>query len=331
VNAILRKVARAKGGRIDSWNHHLDAIPRSDGSGLKLFGLELPTSGLHRVSVACSISSQLVQRWENDFGDPTPIAMHTLCKAPTVIYVAHAQMPIDDLSLETHDSPNHRVFTGKRPELIELLGSRSDIWVQDSASSHVIDDLEFDVPQKLIIDLCAGQGTKTRQLRAKFPQAQIIAADINEDRLDTLKGVFEDDDHVHAMSVETLMNTELGKADFVLTDVPCSNSGVLARRREARYRPMKKQLARIIPIQHEIVRNAHSLLKPGGTLVYSTCSLETDENEDQAQWISSKLEMKLIDQTRIDPIGQPGVLPATYRDGSFSARFIKESLDPNNA
>ena len=265
VNAILRKVARAKGGRIESWNHHLDAIPRSDGTGLKLFGLELPTSGLHRVSVACSVSSQLVQRWENEFGDPTVPAMHTLCKAPTVIYVAHAKTPIDDLGLEPHDSPNHRIFNGKRAELVELLASRSDIWVQDSASSHVIDSLEFETPPALIIDLCAGQGTKTRQLRAKFPNAQIIAADVDETRLDTLKSVFVGDDQVHAMSVETLMKTELEKADFVLTDVPCSNSGVLARRREARYRPLKKQLARIIPIQHEIARNAYELLKPGGT------------------------------------------------------------------
>ena len=322
-NAILRKVARAKGGRIESWNHHLDAIPRSDGSGLKLFGLELPTSGLHRVSVACSISSQLVQRWENEYGDPTAPAMHTLSKAPTVIYTAFAKTPIDDLDLGEHDSPNHRIFSGKRAELIQLLADRPDLWVQDAASSHVIDDLEFETAPKLIIDLCAGQGTKTRQLRAKFPDAQIIAADVDEDRLNTLKSVFQGDDQVHAMPVDTLMNTELGQADFVLTDVPCTNSGVLARRREARYRPMKKQLARIVPIQHEIARNAHSLLKAGGTLLYSTCSLETEENEDQADWIISKLEMTKVNQRRVDPIGQPGEPSTNYRDGSFSARFTK--------
>ncbi|PCI11477.1 hypothetical protein COB72_00725 [bacterium] len=322
-NAILRKVARAKGGRIDSWNHHLDAIPRSDGTGLKLFGLELPTSGLHRVSVACSVSSQLVQRWENEYGDPTVPAMHTLCRAPTTMYVAHAQTPIDHLELGEHDSPNHRIFTGKRPELIELLASRSDIWVQDAASSHVIDDLKLDRSPELIIDLCAGKGTKTRQLRAKYPNAQIIAADVAETQLDALKAVFDGDDQVHAMSVETLMNTELGKADLVLADVPCTNSGVLARRREARYRPMKKQLARIIPIQHEIARNAHSLLKDGGSLVYSTCSLEAEENEDQATWIAEKLNMTMCTQRRVDPVGQPGEPSSSYCDGSFSVRLTK--------
>ncbi len=325
VNAILRKVARAKGGRIESWDHHLDAIPRSDGSGLKLFGLELPASGLHRVSIACSISSQLVQRWENQYQDPTTPAMHTLCRPPTTIYVAHAQTPIDDLELNPHDSPNHRIFAGKRAALIELLADRPDLWVQDAASSRVIDELELDHTPSLIVDLCAGQGTKTRQLRARFPDAQIIAAEIDETRLDTLKAVFQEDDQVHAMHVDTLMKTELGRADLVLTDVPCSNTGVLARRREARYRPMKAQLARLIPIQQSIVRNADALLKNGGTLVYSTCSLETEENEDQVKWISSKLGMTLRSQSRVIPAGLPGEPGAGYHDGAFSALLSKSS------
>lgn len=322
-NAILRKIARAKGGRIESWDHHLDAIPLSDGSGLKLIGLELPQSGLHRVSVACSLSSQLIQRWENDFQDPTLPSMHTLCKPPTVLYVAHAQAPIDDLELDPHESPRHRIFKGKRADLVELLGSRSDLWVQDSSSSHVVDDLDLDVPPELIVDLCAGQGTKTRQLRAKFTNSQIIAADVDETRMATLKSVFLHDDRVHVMPVETVMKTELGTADLVLTDVPCSNTGVLARRREARYRPMKKQLARLIPIQHQIAHNAFSLLKTGGTLVYSTCSLEPDENEDQADWIESKFGMTKLAQTRVNPAGQPGDPASLYRDGSFSAVFRK--------
>ncbi len=324
VNAILRKVARAKGGRIESWDHHLDAIPRSDGSGLKLLGLELPTTGLHRVSIACSISSQLVQRWENQYQDPTSHAMHTLCKAPTVIYVTHAQTPIDHLELLPHDSPNHRIFTGKRPHLVELLADRPDLWVQDAASSRVVDELELEHVPSLIIDLCAGQGTKTRQLRARFPDAQIIAAEIDETRLDTLKGIFSEDDQVHAMHIDTLMKTELGRADVVLTDVPCSNTGVLARRREARYRPMKAQLARLIPIQRSILRHAEALLKPRGILVYSTCSLEVEENEDQVKWISSKLGLTLQSQSRVTPSGQPGESGSGYYDGAFSAQLTKQ-------
>ncbi len=320
-NAILRKVARAKGNRTESWNHHIDSIPLSDGSSRQIFGVELPSSGLSRVSIACSVSTQIMQRWENQYGDPTPAALHTLSRAPTLIYVGNAQTPIDHLELEPHDSPNHRVYKGKRAELVELLSSRSDIWVQDAASSSVVDDLEIDHEPELIVDLCAGQGTKTRQLHARFPNAQIIAADVDETRLATLQSVFDQNDQVHAMHVDTLMKTEMGQADLVLTDVPCTNSGVIARRREARYRPMKQQLARLIPTQREIVRNAVQLLQPKGTLVYSTCSLESEENEDQASWIASSLDMNLCDQKRVVPSGQPGDSASIYCDGSFSARF----------
>jgi len=323
VNAILRKVARAKGPRTGAWDHHLGAIPRSDGTGLGLIGLELPTSGVHRVSIACSISSELVQRWEKQFGDPTPSAMHTLSKAPTLIYVANAKAPIDDEHLSPHDSPNHRVFRGKRAELVELLDARSDIWVQDAASSQVVHDLELDGPPSLIVDLCAGQGTKTRQLRARFPQARIIATEIDETRLATLSSVFANDEQVKVMHVDTLINNEHPRADLVLCDVPCSNTGVLARRKEARYRPMKKQLARLIPIQREIVRNGNELLVTGGTLVYSTCSVEVEENEDQVAWIRSKMGLELLDETRIRPAGQPGDPGSVYHDGAFSARLRK--------
>ncbi len=330
VNAILRKVARAKGGRIDTWDHHLDAIPRSDGSGLRLVGLELPTSGLHRVSIACSISSQLIQRWEHQYQDPTIPAMHTLCRPPTTIYVAHAQTPIDDLALIPHDSPNHRIFAGKRAELIELLAARPDLWVQDAASSRVVDELELEYDPSLVIDLCAGQGTKTRQLRARFPEAQIIAAEVDPIRLDALEALFSKDTQVRVMHVDALMKTRQAQADVVLTDVPCSNTGVLARRREARYRPMKAQLARLIPIQQSIVRHAEALLKPGGTLIYSTCSLEREENEDQVQWICSKLGMGLQSQSRVVPAGLPGDPASAYRDGAFSARLSKPGSDPGS-
>ena len=153
-----------KGTKPEGWNHHLDTIPLSDGKGLKLIDIELPSNGLHRLSVACSISSELIQRWENHFGDPTPQAMHTLCKSPTVFNVAATNDPLDETKLLEHNSKNHRVYLGGRSDLLGLLEKYPDIWVQDAASSHVVEDIELGNMTGLIVDLCAGKGTKTRQL-----------------------------------------------------------------------------------------------------------------------------------------------------------------------
>ena len=322
-NAILRKVAVAKGAKTEVWNHHLDSIPLSDGKALMIQGMELPANGRHRLSIACSISGEMLQRWENHYGDPTYQAMHTLCKSPTVLNVGYAQEELDDSILLAHDSPTHRVYTGGRADLIGLLESRPDIWVQDSASSHVVEDIDLAEPPELIVDLCAGKGTKTRQLRERFPQARIVAGDVDEKQLGMLYSVFASDDRVRAVHVDVALDEYAGQADLVLTDVPCTNSGVLARRREARYRPMKKQLARIQPLQKEIVKNAIGLLKPEGTLVYSTCSVEPDENELQTRWIQEKLGLHLVHEHRLDPIGQPGDHWSHYRDGSYSAQFVR--------
>ena len=323
VNAILRKVAQSKGDRTDSWSHHIDSIPLPDGQGLQIHGIELPANGLSRLGIACSISTQILQRWEQHYKDPTKMAMHTLYRAPTLLYHRCANPPLDSDKLLPHDSPNHSIFKGRRSDLIELLESRDDVWVQDAASSHVVDELELEQDPKLIVDLCAGQGTKTRQLRCRFPEAKIVACEVDDARLDTLWDVFGDDDRVRVMHVDDVLKAYQNDADLVLTDVPCSNTGVLARRREARYRPLKQQLARLIPLQRTIAGNAYSLLNDTGSLVYSTCSVETEENESQASWLAQKFGMDLIRQTRIDPVGLPGEPASLYHDGSFSAILKK--------
>lgn len=333
-NAILRKVALVRGEKTEpgaQWNHQLDSIPLSDGSRLGLVGLELPPSGIIRLSVVCSIPTQLIQRWEKQFGDPTYQALHTLVRPPTLVYVGHATAPIDDELLAVHDSPNHRVFTGSRTQLIHLLADRDDLWVQDAASSRVVDELDLGFKPELIVDMCAGQGTKTRQLCDKYPNAQVIATEVDDARLDTLDRVFGDDPQVKIMHVDDLMRRKDFHADLILTDVPCSNTGVLARRREARYRPMKQQVARLIHIQRGIVNNAHAILREGGALVYSTCSLESDENEQQVERFVTKFGLTVHAQHRADPHGLGGEDPSSYCDGSYAAVLIKpksSAVDP---
>ena len=78
------------------------------------------------------------------------------------------------------------------------------------------------------------------------------------------------------------MNEE--RADVVLVDAPCSGTGVLRRRVDARYRKNKEDIQQLAALQREILKNAAGLVKPGGTLVYSTCTLEKEEDEEQVQW-----------------------------------------------
>ncbi len=320
VNAILRKVAQAKGEKVESWDNDIDRIPLSDGQALMLNDVLLPEDSHRRLSIATSVQLNLLRDWAEIFGPPREQAIHTLVRPPVVLYTGAAQSPVPEELCAKHESENHRVFTGGRKKLVDLLDNRPDLWVQDAASSSTVDSIPECQPA-LVIDLCAGQGTKTLQLRARYPQAEVWACEVDDARLDTLSEVFYQDEQVQVLHIEDLEDAS-GRADLVVADVPCSNTGVLARRSEARYRPMDDLLGRLIPLQREIITNAVRLLRSGGMLVYSTCSLELAENEDQVEWIQTHLDAALLKQSRINPAGTPGEDPSGYRDGSFCAAFV---------
>ena len=320
VNAVLRKVARVRGKHLnEAWDHHTDAIPLSEGGSLALIGIELPEHGRRRLGIACSLPDALLRRWESMYTDPTEAALHTLVKPPTIVCTKYASDLGDESGLTPHDSADHRVFDGQRQELLDLLRAHRDLWVQDPASSATLANLNLEEPPTKIIDLCAGHGTKTRQLRAMFPKAEIIACEIDKPRLQSLKTLFHNDDLTNVVGINELDERAIGWASLLLADVPCSNSGVLARRVEARSRPIEAQIKRLVATQREIMKRACDLLEPNGMLVYATCSVEVDENEAQVQWAAQKFGLDLIDSQRVEAIGLPGGDDRSYRDASFAA------------
>lgn len=320
VNAVLRKVSMVRGEKVDEpWSHHVDAIPLSEGGMLLLNGIELPSDGRTRLGIACSLPDALLARWEQLRSDPTPLALHSLSKAPTFVCTRYAAGPVEHDDLDADDSCEHGLFKGNRQSLIGLLNARPDLWVQDPASTATLGRLKLDEIPARVVDLCSGQGTKARQLRAMFPDAELIACEVEPKRLGTLREQFRDVPQVRVMHAGEIAERCPGWAQLVLTDVPCSNTGVLARRIEARYRPVEAQLKRLVETQRAILQSARRLLAPGGTLVYATCSIERAENEENAQWACNQLGLQLMCMHRIDPQGMPGDPPGQYHDGAFSA------------
>jgi 16S rRNA (cytosine967-C5)-methyltransferase len=151
--------------------------------------------------------------------------------------------------------------------------------VQDITASQAVRILK---PRSdwTILDLCAAPGVKTTQLaEATGDSALIIATDIDAERL---KKVEENTTRLGIKSVEVVPYEELpdSKFDCVLLDVPCSNTGVLARRIEARYRVTPTAIKKLIKTQSELLGAAAQMIKPHGTICYSTCSIRKDENND---------------------------------------------------
>ncbi len=332
VNAVLRSLTKMRapdgsGERMlrDRTTLAPDELPLSDGRALALAEPMLPDDPVARLGVATSLPEWHLRRWAKRHGYDwcRHQALHTLVQPPTVLNVAHAASPLPaDSPVEPHDAPGHFVWTGSRAALVALLRSRTDVWVQDAGSALSVGAAEQERPS-LIVDACAGQGTKTRQLAAMFPSARIVATDVDDARRSVLAATFARHPGVEVVGPSQLRPRCDGRADLVLLDVPCSNSGVLARRTEAKYRLGDRQLERLAGTQRQIIADSIPLLSPRGRILYSTCSLEREEDEGQVEWAGTWHRFKPARRSLAEPTGLPGCKPCAYRDGSFAALLAR--------
>jgi 16S rRNA (cytosine967-C5)-methyltransferase len=156
------------------------------------------------------------------------------------------------------------------------------ISIQDEASQAIPLLLDVHAGDR-VLDLCAAPGGKTAMLaRAAGEAGSVIAVDLHGHRLSAMHAQFArlGLDNVKLMQVDATQPLPLSEKFLrVLVDAPCSGTGTLARHPEIKWRLKPEQITEFHELQLKILRNAMAALAPGGRLVYSTCSLETEENE----------------------------------------------------
>lgn len=157
--------------------------------------------------------------------------------------------------------------------------AEGDWWVQDVAAT-IPAKLLGDVKNKRVIDLCAAPGGKTAQLAAGG--AKVSAVDVSKERIGMLKT------NVHRLQLTAeYVVTDAAKwlpvvaPDDILLDAPCSATGTLRRHPDVARNRRPQDIARLVQSQHKLLRHALDMLKAGGTLVYSVCSLQPEEGEEQ--------------------------------------------------
>lgn len=189
--------------------------------------------------------------------------------------------------------------------------------VQDLSASQAVRVLQPQ-PGWTILDMCSAPGTKTTQI-AELTQdsATILATDIDPERL---KRVQENIARLGLMSITIIPYTQLahgtvGPFDAILLDVPCSNTGVLARRIEARYRLRPETIHDLAAIQRTLLEKAAALLKPSGRICYSTCSIQKPEDQDVIRdFLATHKQFKLA----CEQLTLPSLAPFDH-DGAYMA------------
>ncbi|MBL7076840.1 MAG: 16S rRNA (cytosine(967)-C(5))-methyltransferase RsmB [Kiritimatiellae bacterium] len=195
--------------------------------------------------------------------------------------------------------------------------------IQDPVTAAAVDLLDPQ-PGEHILDACASPGGKTGLMADRTQdQATIVACDVHADRIalleDTLRRLrLTDIQIVKADLRKDDLPEALTEAPFdrILLDVPCSNTGVLRRRPDARWRFDPQRLANTVALQHALLDRTAQLVKPGGRLVYSTCSLEPEENQDQVQgWLEENDRFTMEASKTLFP-------PETQTDGAYAAALV---------
>lgn len=305
VNAVLRRAEREKA----QWIHRLESEP---------------------LGLRWSLPDFLVERWSARFGQEATAALCQWNNSPAETFFRPNSLRTNrDLLLrenpEAASVEGHSLMVRIRripPEWIsEGLG-----YVQDPSTLMACDLLD-PVPGERVLDACAAPGGKTTYLAQKMEnRGLIVATEIFESRAARLS---ENVQRLGASVVEVhtldfLMQPEQGSPllaapfDRILLDVPCSNTGVLRRRIDVRWRLTEEDFIRMPFQQFAMVRRAVPLLKPGGTLVYSTCSLEDEENDGVVEQVRSAFpELELEEVRRCLPF-RDGF------DGAFAAKFRKK-------
>src|SRR5438552_567031 len=168
------------------------------------------------------------------------------------------------------------------PALLRELTREGLIYLQDEASQLVAHLLGAQ-PGDRVLDVCAAPGSKTTHLAALAPQALIIAGDLHAHRLRTLNELAKQQvaDNIRLIACDATRQLPFANASFdrVLVDAPCSGTGTLRRNPEIRWRLNAADIAELSSKQTSILNNAAALIRSGGRLVYSPCTLEPEGDE----------------------------------------------------
>ncbi|WP_134077794.1 RsmB/NOP family class I SAM-dependent RNA methyltransferase [Rhodovulum visakhapatnamense] len=233
---------------------------------------------------------------------------------------------LKDLGLHAEASrlAPHGIRVPERLSLARLEGLRTgEIEIQDEGSQLVA--LLVDArPGERVADFCAGAGGKTLAIAAQMAnKGRLVACDVSEGRLkrcaERLRraGVQNTETRLLTSETDRWVKRQKGSFDRVLVDAPCSGTGTWRRNPDARWRaPEERGLDGLVALQGRILASAARLVKPGGRLVYATCSMLIEENEDQvAAFLSAHPGFRVVPPREAAPGLAPGL--ATVAGGAY--------------
>ncbi|MDZ8118281.1 16S rRNA (cytosine(967)-C(5))-methyltransferase RsmB [Pontiella agarivorans] len=280
----------------------------------------------------------LMERWKKTYGEADAVALAEWNNEPPSTILRIEQSAVDaaefiDKLREADIEPLLHPYSDKEIFLVLPRGipvkkvpGYDEGWftVQDPATSVSV-DLLAPRPGETVLDACAAPGGKTAMIAGRMDRrGELVAMDLHDDRIRVLE---ENKKRLKLDWIATVKGdarkpqavfSNDRKFDAILLDVPCLNTGVFKRRADARWRVTEERIETITKLQYEILTACSELLAEKGRLVYSTCSLEPEENEELVtRWIANHSGFRLVKTGKAFP-------PDSGTDGAFAALIRKK-------
>jgi len=338
VNGVLRHVSReVSEAAAQAGEQAADVLPLGPRAHRRFKRAVFPDPGSNPVgylAAAMSLPRVLAVRWLKNLGSlrkAADVAMHANLRPPLILRVNRLRSDLQSVAAALVEQGVEAVAHANGHSLVladwvnvrELVAFRQGLVQPQDPSATAVVEAAGPKPGMRVLDLCAAPGTKTTHLGELMNNSgEIVAVDVFPDRLEKVKsncarmgvGI------VAPMLADKVGGLDPHSFDLVLVDAPCSNTGVLARRPEARWRFTEEGLNRLADDQRKLLRIGERFVRPGGRLVYSTCSIEPEENQQVAKWLAGRHGNVRMTEERLSlPAGADA--PDQWHDGGYYAIF----------
>lgn len=308
VNAVLRRAARERGELTES-----------------LLGDD---STPERAAVACSVPLWLARMWWHELGPEAARALLGACNQPPELALRVNTLRTDretvlaslreagvEVAAAVGGWPlaaaEQITVAGRTGEAVPARVVAGELTPQSRGSAAVVEVLDPQ-PGEHILDLCAGPGIKTGQIAARMgDRGEVISVERDPARAAEIAA------QASRLGLRSVTVVELDAAapgmapgfDRVLVDPPCSDLGTLASRPDARWRKSPRTIERLVELQAQMLRRGLEALRPGGTLVYSTCTISRAEGEDRVAALEKESGAGAAPRFSVDDLGRlaPGL------------------------
>ena len=246
---------------------------------------------VQKLSIETSHPAWLVERWIKAFGfDEATEFCRANNQLPSTAFRLTARANRDEVIDELKSAGAELITSRISPDAWRVNGAtaavralieRGLIYIQDEASQLLAHALDAQ-PGDRVLDVTAAPGSKASHIAALAPQAILIAGDIHLHRAKTMRQLAAKQEtriHVILHNATEALPFQTNTFDRVLLDAPCSGTGTLRRNPEIRYRLKSYDIALLSRQQRAMLSNTADILRPAGRLIYSTCSVEREENE----------------------------------------------------